>query len=62
MNALVIRSPWVEIILEGKKTWEIRRGYTHVRGKIALIRSGSGMIVGVCCLIGAIGPLMLKEF
>jgi hypothetical protein len=62
VNGLVIRSPWVEMILDRKKIWEIRGAYTHVRGKIGLIRAGSGMIVGTCELIGAIGPLELKEF
>jgi hypothetical protein len=41
MRGLIIRSSWVEMILAGKKTWEIRGRYTHVRGKIALIRAGS---------------------
>lgn len=27
MNGLVIRNPWVEKILDGKKTWEIRGRY-----------------------------------
>jgi len=34
VNGLIIRSPCVEMILEGKKTWEMRGAYTHVRGKI----------------------------
>ena len=62
MRGLVIRSPWVEMILEGKKKWEIRGRNTHVRGKIALIRGGSGLIVGTCHLAGVVGPLTRKEF
>lgn len=62
VNGLVIRSPWVEMILDGKKTWEIRGHYTHVRGKIALIRGGSGLIVGTCELVEVVGPLTLAKF
>ena len=62
MNGLVIRSPWVEMILEGKKIWEIRGRYTHVRGRIALIRGGSGLIVGTCDLTDVVGPLTRDDF
>lgn len=61
MNGLIIRSPFVDWILAGKKTWEIRGCYTHVRGKIALIRGGSGLIVGTCELVSVVGPLTLRE-
>lgn len=62
MNGLIIRSPWVEMILEGKKTWEIRGKKTQVSGKIALIRGGSGLVVGTCNLVEVKGPLTRKEF
>ncbi|MGH9685528.1 MAG: ASCH domain-containing protein [Candidatus Acidiferrales bacterium] len=62
MNGLIIRSPWVEMILDGKKTWEIRGSYTHIRGKIALIRGGSGLVVGACNLVDVVGPLKRTEF
>jgi hypothetical protein len=62
VNGLVIRSPWIDLILDGKKIWEIRGRRTHIRGKIGLIRGGSGTIVGVCNLIGIVGPLNLKQF
>jgi hypothetical protein len=47
-RGLIIGSPYIDWILAGKKTWEIRGSYTHVQGKIALIRSGSGLVVGTC--------------
>jgi len=62
VNGLIIRSPWVEMILDGKKTWEIRGRSTHLRGKIALIRGGSGLIVGTCHLVGVVGPLKPEEY
>jgi len=61
MRGLIIRSPYIDWILEGKKTWEIRGSNSHVRGKIALIRSGSGLVVGTCKLVGVVGPLTLRE-
>jgi hypothetical protein len=62
MNGLIIRRPWVEMILDGKKTWEMRGKRTRLRGKIALIRGGSGLVVGTCNLVDVKGPLTLKEF
>lgn len=46
MKGLIIKSPYIELILEGKKKWEIRGSNTNVRGKIALIKSGSKKIYG----------------
>ncbi|MFY9621753.1 MAG: ASCH domain-containing protein [Pyrinomonadaceae bacterium] len=57
----MIRSPWIEQILAGRKSWEIRGTNTNVRGHIALIRSGSGKIVGTCDLVDVIGPLTLSD-
>ncbi len=61
MRGLLIKSPWIELILSGHKTWELRGTNTKTRGEIALILCGSGLIVGSCELINVIGPLSLKE-
>ena len=61
MRGLLIKTPWIDAILEGRKTWEIRGSNTRVRGTIALIRSGSGHIVGTCELWDVKGPLTLDE-
>jgi hypothetical protein len=50
------------MILSGEKTWEIRGHFTHARDNIALIRGGSGLIVGTCELTGVVGPLTRQEF
>jgi len=50
MKGLVIRAPWINLILSGKKTWEMRSRPTSIRGEIALIRAGSGLICGTATL------------
>src|SRR5688572_8826355 len=61
MNGLVIRKQWLDLILAGRKTWEIRGSATRVRGPIALIESRSGTVVGVCKLTDCVGPMTLGE-
>lgn len=60
-KALVIREPWISMILRGEKTWEMRSTAVSIRGSIALIRSGSGQIVGIANLVGCQGPLSDDE-
>jgi uncharacterized membrane protein len=62
MRGLIIRSPRIEKIIEGEKTWEIRGSNTKTRGTIALIRSGSGLVVGTCKLVDVVGPLSPSGF
>jgi hypothetical protein len=62
MKALLIKGLWIDLILVRRKTWEIRGSSTSVRGHIALVQSGSGLIVGVCELVDVIGPLSQKDF
>ena len=51
MKALIIKKPWIDYILDGYKTWEIRGNKTNIRGEIELIQSGSGLVVGSCEII-----------
>lgn len=53
MKGLIIKSPWIEKILNGEKTWEIRGTKTSIRGRVALIKSGTGMIYGYIDVIGS---------
>ncbi len=62
MDCLIIKSPYIDLILSGVKTWEIRGSRTHKRGKIGLIKSGSGTIIGEVELVDCVGPLSLQEF
>lgn len=51
---LIIREPWCSKILNKEKTWEIRGSRTEKRGRIHIIKSGSGLIVGECTLTDCI--------
>jgi hypothetical protein len=57
MHALIIREPWIELILRGKKTWEMRSTPTHIRGRVGLIRKGTGLVVGVAEITDCLAPL-----
>jgi hypothetical protein len=61
-RGLLIRHPLIDMILDGKKTWEIRGSRTAVRGMIGLIPSGSGTICGVCEVVDCAGPLSAEMF
>ena len=61
MKGLIIRKPWIDYILEGTKVWEIRGNKTNIRGKIELIQSGSGLVVGCCEIVDCI-QLSLDEY
>ena len=61
MRSLLIKQPWIDLILDGAKTWELRGSRTRIRGPIALIQSGSGQVVGTCEVVDVKGPLSLAE-
>lgn len=56
-RALIIASPYIERILSGAKTWEMRSTATKLRGRIGLVRKGSGLVVATANLVDSIGPL-----
>ena len=60
-SGLVIDTPHIDRILAGEKVWEMRSSRTATRGLIALIRKGSGKVVGVARLVDVLGPLSLEE-
>ncbi|MFS1430679.1 ASCH domain-containing protein [Vibrio splendidus] len=49
-SVLIIDKPWIELILSGIKTWEMRSTITKKRGWIGLVEKGSGCISGVAYL------------
>lgn len=61
MKGLIIKEPHISRIMSRQKTWEIRGCATTTREKIALIRSGSGLIVGTAEIVDCIGPIAPEE-
>lgn len=61
LKGLIIRQPWIGLILSGQKTWEMRSRGTAVRGPIALIEKGSGAVVGVAELSASLPPLRASD-
>lgn len=53
-RALKIRQPYLNMVLAGDKTWEIRSRRTRVRGRVALAEVGTGMILGEAVLSDSI--------
>lgn len=62
MRALVVDDPWIGMILDGAKTWEMRSKVTRQRGPIALIRKGSGQVVGVATLTDCAAPITAEAY
>lgn len=60
-KGLVIREPWVDLILTGQKTWEMRATSPSWRGWFGLIRKGSGEISGIARLANVERPLSPDE-
>ena len=61
-TVLVIKNPWLDMILDRKKTWEIRGTRTSKRGWIHLALSGAGgKILGRARLADCL-PINKEEF
>ena len=60
-GALIIDKPWIDLILSGLKTWEMRSTKFKKTGYIALIAKGTKTIVGVAKIQGFEGPLSIDE-
>lgn len=60
-RGLVIASPYIDWILDGHKCWEMRSQATLFRGEFALIKKGSGLIVGIATLDDCLPPIKTKD-
>lgn len=58
---LLIRAPFVDWILDGLKVWEMRTKRTTRRGRVGLIRSKSGLVVGEANVVDVVGPLTHRQ-
>jgi hypothetical protein len=60
-KGLVVAEPWIDLILSGQKTWEMRSTAPALRGWFGLIRKGSGAVCGVAQLVDVGRPLSPDE-
>ncbi len=51
-KGLIIKKYWLDKIFDEGKVWEMRSTRTNITGKIGLIESGTGLIVGEAKLLG----------
>ena len=49
-RALIVREPYASLIVEGVKTWELRKSACHRRGRVGIIAQGTGTIIGSVCI------------
>ncbi len=56
-RSLIIKKEWLDLILAGKKPWEMRSTKTNIRGWINLIESGSGLIIAETNLVDCLPPI-----
>jgi hypothetical protein len=61
VKGLIVDEPWISKILRGEKHWEMRTQATSIRERVALIRKGSGLVVGVVRITGCTGALTLDQ-
>jgi hypothetical protein len=60
-KALIIDDPWIDYILDGSKTWEMRSTGASHRGWFGLIRKRTGAVWGVARLVASGSPLSPEE-
>lgn len=60
-GALIIDEPWIELILSGVKTWEMRASRFKKTGYIGLIKKGSKCITGIAKVEGYSDKLSVEE-
>lgn len=60
-RGLIVREPWVSLLLSGEKTWELRGSRTAQRERTALIGSGTGSVLGEADLVDVVGPLSRED-
>lgn len=51
---LIVRSPYARLIVQGRKTWELRSKATKIRGRIGIAEAGSKAVIGEVDLTGCI--------
>ncbi len=55
---LIVREPYASLIVDGKKTWEIRKRRARHRGPLGIVTGG--WLIGQADLVGVEGPFSVK--
>ena len=58
-RGLIVREPYASLIVDGEKTWEIRKHPTRVRGPVGIITGGR--LIGQVEIVGVEGPFEPEE-
>ena len=58
-RGLIVQQPWLNLILSGQKTMDLRSSTTHIRGDVAILHDGK--IWGYVDLYDVIGPMSQAE-
>ncbi|MEZ0321801.1 MULTISPECIES: ASCH domain-containing protein [unclassified Thermus] len=56
---LIVREPYASFIVDGRKTWEIRKRQTRHRGPLGIITGG--YLIGQADLLDVQGPFTVEE-
>ena len=59
-KGLIIKKVWLDKIFDEGKVWEMRTTKTNIRGRIKLIESGSGLIMGEATIVDSFFPDVLN--
>lgn len=60
-GGLIIDKPWLDLILNGQKTWEMRSNRFKKQGYIALIEKGTKSVLGIARIDGYSHKLSINE-
>jgi len=58
-RGLIVREPYASWIVDGRKTWEIRKHPTRVRGPIGIVTGGR--LIGQAEVVDTLGPFTPEE-
>ncbi|MGC8903758.1 ASCH domain-containing protein [Thermus sp.] len=56
---LIVREPYASLIVDGRKTWEIRKRKARHRGPLGIVTGG--WLIGQADLVGVEGPFSVEE-
>lgn len=61
IKGLMVKDPYATQLLNGDKVWEIRGRVTQIRGRVVILKSGTGKAFGTINLVRVLGPLSLED-